>query len=50
LADPRQTIVIHNYRWRLSLAEGDPKYDDLEQRLFQGPVIAVPAIAIASDF
>src|SRR3954451_16187139 len=26
-------IVIHNYRWRLGLAEGGPKYDDLEKRL-----------------
>jgi pimeloyl-ACP methyl ester carboxylesterase len=43
-------IVIHNYRWRLGLAKGDPKYDDLESRLSQGPVIAVPTITIASDF
>jgi pimeloyl-ACP methyl ester carboxylesterase len=43
-------IVIHNYRWRLGLAKGDPKYDDLENRLFQGPVITVPTITIASDF
>jgi pimeloyl-ACP methyl ester carboxylesterase len=43
-------IVIHNYRWRLGLAKGDPKYDHLENRLFQGPVIAVPTITIASDF
>jgi pimeloyl-ACP methyl ester carboxylesterase len=44
------SIVIHNYRWRLSLAKGDPRYDDLEQKLFEAPVIAVPAITIASDF
>ncbi len=43
-------IVIHNYRWRLSLAKGEPRYDDLEQKLFKGPVITVPAITIASDF
>ncbi|HTJ24729.1 MAG TPA: alpha/beta hydrolase [Candidatus Limnocylindria bacterium] len=43
-------IVIHNYRWRLGLAKGDPRYDDLENRLFQGPAIAVPTITIASDF
>jgi pimeloyl-ACP methyl ester carboxylesterase len=43
-------IVIHNYRWRLGLAKGDPKYDDLENKLFAGPVIAVPTITIASDF
>ena len=37
-------IVIHNYRWRLGLAEGEPKYDELEKRLAEGPVIAVPTI------
>ena len=31
------SIVIHNYRWRLGLAEGEPKYDDLEKRLAEGP-------------
>jgi len=36
------SIVVHNYRWRLGLAEGEPKYDDLEKRLALGPVIAVP--------
>uniref|UniRef100_Q01W12 Alpha/beta hydrolase fold n=1 Tax=Solibacter usitatus (strain Ellin6076) TaxID=234267 RepID=Q01W12_SOLUE len=44
------SIVIHNYRWRLSLAAGEPRYDALEQKLFQGPLISVPAITIASDF
>jgi pimeloyl-ACP methyl ester carboxylesterase len=43
-------IVIHNYRWRLSIAEGEAKYRDLEQRLFAGPTISVPTITIASDF
>lgn len=43
-------IVIHDYRWRLGLAEGDPKYDDVEARLFAGPVISVPTVTIASDF
>jgi len=43
-------IVIHNYRWRLSLAKGEPRYDELEQRLFTGPVIKVPTITISSDF
>jgi hypothetical protein len=38
------SIVIHNYRWRLGLAEGEPKYDDLEKRLAEGPVITVPTI------
>ena len=43
-------IVIHNYRWRLSLAEGDPQYDQLEKKLAEGPVITVPTITISSDF
>jgi pimeloyl-ACP methyl ester carboxylesterase len=42
-------IVIHNYRWRLSLADGDPKYDDLEKRLAEGPVIAAPTITLDGD-
>jgi pimeloyl-ACP methyl ester carboxylesterase len=44
------SIVVHNYRWRLSLAKGEPKYDALEEKLAQAPVITVPAITIASDF
>jgi pimeloyl-ACP methyl ester carboxylesterase len=43
-------IVVHNYRWRLSLAKGEPRYDDLERRLFEGPAITVPAMTIGSDF
>jgi pimeloyl-ACP methyl ester carboxylesterase len=42
-------IVIHNYRWRLGLAEGEPKYDGLEMRLAEGPVITVPTITLESD-
>jgi pimeloyl-ACP methyl ester carboxylesterase len=42
-------IVVHNYRWRLDLAEGEPKYDDLERRLASGPVIAVPTITLEGD-
>jgi pimeloyl-ACP methyl ester carboxylesterase len=42
-------IVIHNYRWRLGLAEGEAKYDDLEKRLAAGPVIAVPTITLEGD-
>jgi pimeloyl-ACP methyl ester carboxylesterase len=44
------SIVIHNYRWRLSLAKGEPQYDPLEQKLSEGPVITMPTITIASDF
>jgi pimeloyl-ACP methyl ester carboxylesterase len=42
-------IVIHNYRWRLGLAEGDPQYDDLEKRLAEGPLIRVPTITLEGD-
>jgi pimeloyl-ACP methyl ester carboxylesterase len=42
-------IVIHNYRWRLSIAEGDPKYDALEQKLAAAPVIGVPTITLDGD-
>jgi len=42
-------IVIHNYRWRLGLAEGEPKYDELEKRLAEGPVISVPTITLEGD-
>jgi pimeloyl-ACP methyl ester carboxylesterase len=42
-------IVIHNYRWRLDLAEGEAKYDDLEKKLAQGPVITVPTITLEGD-
>ena len=42
-------IVIHNYRWRLGLAEGEPKYDDLEKRLAGAPVITVPTITLEGD-
>ena len=42
-------IVIHNYRWRIAVAEGDPQYDDLEKRLAVGPVIAVPTITLEGD-
>ena len=42
-------IVIHNYRWRLSLAEGDPTYDALETKLTTAPIIAVPTITLEGD-
>jgi pimeloyl-ACP methyl ester carboxylesterase len=43
------SIVIHNYRWRLSLAGGEPKYDDLERRLAEAPLINVPTITVEGD-
>ena len=42
-------IVIHNYRWRLGLAEGEPRYDELEQKLAKNPVIGVPTITMEGD-
>ncbi len=42
-------IVIHNYRWRLGLAKGEPKYDELEKRLASFPVITVPSITMEGD-
>lgn len=43
-------IVIHNYRWRLQLAQGEHRYDGLERKLQTRPMISVPTITIASDF
>jgi pimeloyl-ACP methyl ester carboxylesterase len=42
-------IVIHNYRWRLGLAEGEPRYDELERRLAKAPDITVPTITLEGD-
>jgi pimeloyl-ACP methyl ester carboxylesterase len=42
-------ITIHNYRWRLGLAEGEAKYNDLEKQLAAGPVITVPTITLEGD-
>jgi pimeloyl-ACP methyl ester carboxylesterase len=42
-------IVIHNYRWRLGLAEGEAKYDAYEKTLAQAPVIAIPTITMEGD-
>ena len=42
-------IVVHNYRWRLGLAEGESQYDDVEQRLAKAPVISVPTITLEGD-
>jgi pimeloyl-ACP methyl ester carboxylesterase len=43
------SIVIHNYRWRLGLAEGEAKYDELEQRLAKAPNISMPTITLEGD-
>jgi pimeloyl-ACP methyl ester carboxylesterase len=43
------SIVIHNYRWRLGLAEGEAKYDELEKKLVQSPAVSVPTITLEGD-
>ena len=43
------SVVIHNYRWRLGLAEGEAKYDDLEQQLATAPKINTPTITLEGD-
>jgi pimeloyl-ACP methyl ester carboxylesterase len=42
-------IVIHNYRWRIGVAEGESKYDDLEKRLAERPAISVPTITMEGE-
>ena len=41
--------MIHNYRWRIGLAEGEAKYDALEKRLATSPAITVPTITLEGD-
>jgi pimeloyl-ACP methyl ester carboxylesterase len=43
------SLVIHNYRWRLGLADGESKYDDMEKELAAAPVITVPTITLEGD-
>jgi pimeloyl-ACP methyl ester carboxylesterase len=43
------SVVVHNYRWRLALGDGEPQYDDLERRLADLPVITVPTITLEGD-
>lgn len=42
-------IVIHNYRWRLGLAQGESKYDEIEAKLASAPTITVPTITLEGD-
>ncbi|TDH60906.1 alpha/beta hydrolase [Dankookia rubra] len=42
-------IVIHNYRWRIGLAAGEPRYDAAEARLAEAPAIRVPTITLEGD-
>ena len=42
-------IVIHNYRWRLGLADGEPEYEEFEKVLAKAPLINVPTITLEGD-
>ncbi|OEO30713.1 alpha/beta hydrolase [Devosia insulae DS-56] len=42
-------ITVHNYRWRLGLAKGEARYDEIEAKLADGPVITVPTITLEGD-
>ena len=42
-------IVIHNYRWRLGLAEGEARYDEMEKKLAAAPAISIPTITLEGD-
>jgi pimeloyl-ACP methyl ester carboxylesterase len=42
-------VVIHNYRWRIGLAQGEPQYDAIEQRLAAAPAISGPTITLEGD-
>ncbi len=41
--------MVHNYRWRLGIADGERQYDDFERRLAEGPTIGVPTITLEGD-
>jgi pimeloyl-ACP methyl ester carboxylesterase len=43
-------VVVHNYRWRLGLAHGEARYDDLDAKLKLSPLITVPTITVGTDF
>jgi pimeloyl-ACP methyl ester carboxylesterase len=42
-------VVVHNYRWRLGVADGEPQYDNLEKQLAAGPAVSVPTITLEGD-
>jgi pimeloyl-ACP methyl ester carboxylesterase len=42
-------VVVHNYRWRLGLADGEAEYAEVEERLAEAPIITVPAITLEGD-
>ncbi len=42
-------VVIHNYRWRLGIADGEPQYAEFERQLAAFPVVTVPTITMEGD-
>jgi pimeloyl-ACP methyl ester carboxylesterase len=42
-------VVIHSYRHRYGVADGDPQYAGLQRRLAALPVIAAPTITLDGD-
>ena len=42
-------VTIHNYRWRLGLAQGEARYDPVEDAIARSPVIGVPTITLEGD-
>ncbi len=42
-------IVIHNYRWRIGIAEGEARYAEADKKIAASPVIAVPTITMEGD-
>jgi pimeloyl-ACP methyl ester carboxylesterase len=42
-------IAVHNYRWRLGLAQGESKYDDIEAKVAASPLVSVPTITLEGD-
>jgi len=42
-------ISIHNYRWRLGLAKGEAKYEEIENKIAAAPIIGVPTITMEGD-
>ncbi|MFJ2925305.1 alpha/beta fold hydrolase [Streptomyces massasporeus] len=42
-------VVVHNYRWRLGLAEGERRYDGLEKLLAARPTIGVPTVTLDAE-
>ena len=42
-------VVIHSYRHRYGMVDGDPLFDEMERRLAGAPPITVPTITLEGD-